>query len=691
MKGKKLRSFGKRLARRIMWTQFIVMGLASILVFIFVKNTVRGEEFDQYRSYLKIAHQDVSKVVSEVSLGMTNHVSEIEGRLEDPDRLSAIMADIVTNNPHIRSCGISFVADYYPGKGHWYCPYALRGEDGQVEEQLIGDDSHDYLKAEWFTEALKADSGYWSKPFFDSTDSITPLVSYLIPIRNKNKQTVAVLGADVSLEWLSKKLNLGQAIGNDSVNVTFEANRSDKDAQEGNGEVNALIQDRKWRFVTLSFIIDGDGTFLASPSRSWVIHKNYFKCAEETPDTIDDHVGRMMVAGEKGSYTDESGEPSSFRFFEIDLLPVYIFYEPIEGTNWSVALVVPALMIDLFAIGMGAFLIFFIGLALLVVRLVGWLLIGRATKPLKQLAASAKQVARGNFSAPLPEIKHNDEIHLLRDSFDEMQHSRTNYIEELKTTTASKAAIENDLRVAHDIQMGMLPKEFPPYPERNDIDIFGQLTPAKDVGGDLFDFYIRDNQLFFCVGDVSGKGVPASLVMAVTRSLFRNISAHTSNPSHIISTLNTSIIGMNETNMFVTCFVGVLQLSDGLLRYSNAGHNVPLLIGQGVGQLPCDPNVPLGVVPEWEFTEQEIDIASQTTIFLYTDGLNEAENTEHAQFDIRRVLKIAEQLLGEEKNDPHTIISTIDEAVHDFVGEAEQSDDLTMLAIKYKSTNGSEG
>ena len=131
-----------------------------------------------------------------------------------------------------------------------------------------------------------------------------------------------------------------------------------------------------------------------------------------------------------------------------------------------------------------------IGLALLVTRIAGLFIIKRATRPLKQLANSANEVAKGNFNAPLPLIKHNDEIRLLRDSFEGMQHSLTDYIEELKNTTASKAAIENELRVAHDIQMSMIPKIFPPYPERNDIDIFGSLTPAKDVGGDLFDFYI---------------------------------------------------------------------------------------------------------------------------------------------------------------------------------------------------------
>ena len=232
--------------------------------------------------------------------------------------------------------------------------------------------------------------------------------------------------------------------------------------------------------------------------------------------------------------------------------------------------------------------------------------------------------------------------------------------------------------------MSMLPKIFPPYPERSDIDIFGQLTPAKAVGGDLFDFYIHDEKLFFCIGDVSGKGVPASLVMAVTRSLFRNVSAHESEPHLIARALNDSLSEGNEMNMFVTLFVGVLDLATGHLDYCNAGHDSPLLIGQGVAPLPCDPNLPVGVMPDWQFTLQQVTLAPQTTIFLYTDGLNEAENILHAQFGDDRIISLAETLLNRGQNKPSTIIQLMTDAVHDFVGQAEQSDDLTMLAIQYK-------
>ncbi len=251
------------------------------------------------------------------------------------------------------------------------------------------------------------------------------------------------------------------------------------------------------------------------------------------------------------------------------------------------------------------------------------------------------------------------------------------------TINAQKASIERDLHIASSIQMGMLPKNFPTRADRDDVELYASLTPAKDVGGDLFDFYIRDEKLFFCIGDVSGKGIPASLVMAVTRAIFRTVSARESMPDRIMANMNETIVDMNESNMFVTLFLGVLDLPTGRLRYSNAGHDAPMLIGAGVGTLPCDANIPVGVMSGWKYTLQEAHICEGTTIFLYTDGLTEAEDATHAQFRLERVKDVAVQALGRQQQKPEQLIGMMTDAVHQFVNDAEQSDDLTMMAIQY--------
>ena len=676
-KKRKLRPFYRRLTRWIGLSQLIVMALASYLIYLLAAEVFKEEEFDMYEKSLQVTEKDVRRVLSDVYVGATNHVPEIEANLDHPDKLHNIMQRVVELNPHIRSCGLSFIADYYPQKGHWFCPYAVKDEDGKIECSTIGDSKHDYLNAAWFTEALEADSSYWSKPFMDSRDTITPLVSYMVPIHNKQGKTVAILGADMSLYKFSGRLMRGLSLKGDTVHVSYTRGEQDDDNSANS------FRTLKEQLGSFYFIIDHDGTYIAHPDSGYVIRKNYFELAKATNDTIDDYVGRQMVAGKEGIFKDKEDNGCHFDFFDLESSEVYMFYMPIEHTNWSIAMAVARYSIDALAIGFGFIFLILIGLALLVVRLVGRFVAKRVTRPLGQLAASADEVAKGNFNAPLPQLKHYDEIHLLRDSFEEMQHSLTHYIDELKDTTASKAAIENELKVAHDIQMSMLPKTFPPYPERDDIDIYGSLTPAKDVGGDLFDFYIRNEKLFFCVGDVSGKGVPASLVMAVTRSLFRNISAHVAEPDEIVKTLNNAMAEGNDTNMFVTLFVGVLDLATGLLEYCNAGHNYAMLIGNLVSTLPCDPNLPIGVMPDMTFTKQQLAIEPETTIFLYTDGLNEAEDPNHVLFGVQRIIRIAELMVKEGKNDPTTIINEMIEGVHRFVDDAEQSDDMTILAIKY--------
>ena len=676
-KKRKLRPFYRRLTRWIGLSQLIVMALASYLIYLLAAEVFKEEEFDMYEKSLQVTEKDVRRVLSDVYVGATNHVPEIEANLDHPDKLHNIMQRVVELNPHIRSCGLSFIADYYPQKGHWFCPYAVKDEDGKIECSTIGDSKHDYLNAAWFTEALEADSSYWSKPFMDSRDTITPLVSYMVPIHNKQGKTVAILGADMSLYKFSGRLMRGLSLKGDTVHVSYTRGEQDDDNSANS------FRTLKEQLGSFYFIIDHDGTYIAHPDSGYVIRKNYFELAKATNDTIDDYVGRQMVAGKEGIFKDKEDNGCHFDFFDLESSEVYMFYMPIEHTNWSIAMAVARYSIDALAIGFGFIFLILIGLALLVVRLVGRFVAKRVTRPLGQLAASADEVAKGNFNAPLPQLKHYDEVRLLRDSFEEMQHSLTHYIDELKDTTASKAAIENELKVAHDIQMSMLPKTFPPYPERDDIDIYGSLTPAKDVGGDLFDFYIRNEKLFFCVGDVSGKGVPASLVMAVTRSLFRNISAHVAEPDEIVKTLNNAMAEGNDTNMFVTLFVGVLDLATGLLEYCNAGHNYAMLIGNLVSTLPCDPNLPIGVMPDMTFTRQQLTIEPETTIFLYTDGLNEAEDPNHVLFGVQRIIHIAETLVKEEKNDPTTIINQMIEGVHRFVDDAEQSDDMTILAIKY--------
>lgn len=249
-------------------------------------------------------------------------------------------------------------------------------------------------------------------------------------------------------------------------------------------------------------------------------------------------------------------------------------------------------------------------------------------------------------------------------------------------STARNQKMENELHIASAIQMAMLPKVFPPFSDRLDLNIYGSVDPAKEVGGDLYDFYVRHDKLFFCIGDVSGKGVPASLVMSMTRSLFRGITSHEERAAEIVRQMNDGLAEQNDSEMFVTLILGVLDLTTGQLDYCNAGHNPPVLMAGGRWQtVDVLPNLPLGIMAGFDYKQQSLQMNADDLLFLYTDGLSEAENSEHAQFGEQRIMN---NLATVSDTRPRAIIDMMQSSVNAFVDGAEQSDDLTMLVVRYQ-------
>ena len=253
-------------------------------------------------------------------------------------------------------------------------------------------------------------------------------------------------------------------------------------------------------------------------------------------------------------------------------------------------------------------------------------------------------------------------------------------LDHLRKVRAEKNRIESELQVASNIQMSMIPKHFPEFPGN---DLYATITPAKEVGGDLYDFFLKDDQLYFCIGDVSGKGVPAALLMMATTSQFRTVSKYLSQPEQIMMAINDQIAEGNDTHMFVTMFIGVLNLKTGHLTYSCAAHNPPLLVGSTVEDLPVARKLPVGAIKGMKYVLQEIQLEQGSTLFLYTDGLTEAMNAANQMFGVERVKEIVQSQISVGETSPKVLIDRLTESVDTFVAGAEQSDDLTMMAIKY--------
>ena len=247
---------------------------------------------------------------------------------------------------------------------------------------------------------------------------------------------------------------------------------------------------------------------------------------------------------------------------------------------------------------------------------------------------------------------------------------------EFMDANAEKEFMNRELGIASRIQLAMLPGKT--YVD-DCLEIAGSLVPAKQVGGDLYDYVIRDGKLFFSIGDVCGKGIPAAIFMSMTQAVFRSAASHLNDPSRIVHSMNKQASRGNETGMFVTLFVGVIDLATGMLRYCNAGHEHPLVVtGKSVRTLNAKSSLPIGAMEETRYVEQETQLVPGDMVMLFTDGLTEAMNSENALFGRERVARV---IRGES---PQQLLDNMSQSVADFVRGAEQSDDLTMLAIRYK-------
>ena len=625
-----------------LWVVFfaaIIFNVALGFLFYQAREAVREEAISKATQILKNTSIRVESILNRVEVASNMTMWLVQRHPDKADSMFVYSRGMLLNNPDFYNCSIAFEPYYFKDKGRYFSAYTKYIGDS-IRTIQGGNDNYQYFYMDWYLMAKLLDKPSWTEPYMDidvATNTSEMVTSYCQPLKNHQGEVIGVINTSLSLNWLSHTISAVKPFPN-----------------------------------SYSIMIGRGGTYFVHPDSTKITRQTIFTQTLEHPDAALTALGHAMQRGEEG-----------LKQMNIDGKDCYVFYKPLGQTGCSMAVVCPES--DIFhgfdRLRNSVRAIVFVGLFLMLFFFIR--VITSELQPLRRLAEEAETIASGQFDTQLPELQRIDEIGQLSQSFGNMQQSLVKYIEELKDTTIQKASIERDLSIASDIQMGMLPVKFPTKEDRDDVQLYASLTPAKAVGGDLFDFYFRDEKLFFCIGDVSGKGVPASLFMAVTRSIFRTVSVHESMPDRIITIMNRTIADMNKTNMFVTLFVGVLDLPTGRLHYCNAGHDAPLLVGAGVGELSCDANIPVGFMPQWKYTLQEAHIFTGTTIFLFTDGLTEAEDINHAQFQMERVHEVAGQALAQQMQEPKELIGSMAEAVHQFVGDAEQSDDLTMMAIQY--------
>ena len=292
----------------------------------------------------------------------------------------------------------------------------------------------------------------------------------------------------------------------------------------------------------------------------------------------------------------------------------------------------------------------------------------------------------GELSGNLKKIKNKDELGVLAHSIEKMSIDMNRYISDLTKATAEKERLGAELNVATKIQAEMLPRVFPPYKNHPEIELFASMSPAKEVGGDFYDFFMTDDNHFVLeVADVSGKGVPAALFMVIAKTLLKDAAYRFKTPSEIFAHVNDILCEGNDSGLFVTCWLGILEISSGKLTFANAGHTSPVIFhDEEISYLRTKPNLMLAAMEGIPYKDHEITIQSGDRIFLYTDGVTEATNDHNELYGEEKLLQTLKENLSNEMN-PQKVLELVRSDIDKFVNGAAQFDDITMLDMIFKA------
>ena len=630
------KNFSSRLSLYVLLVSAGLMVVVTVALAILAAGVLRQNAREKAELTLQTTVLEIEKMLKGVERAVDNLDWMVLRNLDDEEYLYDLTREMVTANANVVGSAVAFEPGFYKGR-HYFSPYTYVGDvSGEIHTIQLGNENYDYPTLDWYQIPKLLGKAYWSEPYYDDGGGGQRMSTYSMPLNDEDGNFIGILTADLSLEWLSEMI---------STIKPFE------DAY--------------------TIIIGRNATYIAHPNDTRVLNETIFTAAMEMQDTTAFTIGREMVAGHHGMTAFINDDQASF-----------IVYGPLSN-GWSVAMVCS--YGDVF--GMAVAVILIIALFLLIGLVALFFgcrrIIRRMTDPVVEFGNAAMTIAKGNFNATIPEVYTKDEIRTLRNSLAYMQRSINSYIAELKTTTASNERYESELNIAREIQMSMLPANFPNHPE---FDLYAEVRPAKEVGGDLYDFLEVGDSVFFLVGDVSGKGVPAALFMAITRAAFRFVGALGLPMSEVMYRVNNTLCDGNENNMFVTIFAARLDTKTGEMEYCNAGHN-PIVILNQEGKasfLSAKPNLAAGLIPDFPYVAERTKLEFGSRLILYTDGVTEAEREDKAQFGEEALLNWASKLPWNvnAKGAAHSL----HDEVKQFTEGADQNDDITIMVIDLNET-----
>ena len=567
--------------------------------------------------------------------------SSLEHRAYSRDDLLQTIDDILNTNPDIFGAAVAFEPFAFRPDTRYFAPYKFRKKDGfglHPPEQEF-----QYFLRDWYLIPKELERPIWSEPYFSEVGSNVIMATYSVPfyrVIKGERRFTGIVEVDVALEWLK--------------------------------DITSRITIYQSGYA---FLVSQNGVLVTHPKKDWIMRESIFSIAEATGDSGLRKIGRDMVHGRSAFVQMQShftGKKS------------WIYYAPLPSIGWSIGVIFPEeeLFASMKKLNWAVFIIGSAGFVLLFLVIV-WTS-RRITEPISALSLKTSDIARGNFDIELPSAKSDDEIGELTTSFENMRLALKEYTSNLRETTAAKERLESELKIAHTIQMSFLPKCFPFFTGKDEFELYATLEPAREVGGDLYDFFLVDeDHLFFSIGDVSDKGVPAALLMAVTKTLMKGIASQGIPPSEVLNLVNVELCQDNEAMMFCTAFCGVLNIRTGECLYSNAGHNPPLIVrlGRKPRWLAVPAGIPMGIDEDGTYKTERTILNPGDAIILYTDGVTEAMDSTKTLYTANRLINTVEVSPA---SSLESVVMGIINSVKDFAGGELQSDDITVMAVRLK-------
>jgi len=579
----------------------------------------------------------IETILTAVSKPTENLAMVLESNDFSEEQIHALLKVFTTKNKEIYGACIAYEPYTFSKDIKLYAPYYFKKNPDKLNYENLNDEKYMYPNWDWYKDPKELNKSVWTEPYFDDGGGNIIMATYSVPfykIENNKPVFKGVVTADVSLKWLTD-----------------------------------IISKMKLYQTGYAFLISKSGKIITHPESNLIMKETIFSVAEKRKAPIIKKIGEKMVRGESG-------------FMDLKKVKSWLYFNPLPSNSWSLGVVIPEkelyedltkLNHTIIALGIIGFIFLFILVTSIAKKIV---------RPIKDLVKATEIIACGNFDTKIPVVKSKDEIFSLTFAFTIMLDAIKLYIKNLEKTTIAKEKIESELKIAHDIQMSIIPKLFPAFPHRKEFDLYAVIEPAKAVGGDLYDFFLMDDShLFFAIGDVSGKGVPASLFMAVTRTLLRAKSIKGSSSLDVVKSINATLCEDNESSMFVTFLLGILTIETGEIELCNAGHNPPFIKRKNgeIEKLAIPSGMALGIFDQQKFEILKLKLEKDEELILYTDGVTESTNVNSKLFEDARLIDVLKQ---NTKTTKETTLNIL-QAVKKFSEGAEQSDDITIFTLKY--------